>query len=493
MSDLPFGFSMPNDPDDESGRRSGDSGSGAGSGGPGGGDPGTPGGFPFGDPQQMAQMLRQFADMMSAQSAPGEQQQSPSGSVNWEMAKNIARHTVSQKGDSSVGAHDYAKVQEALRLADLWTNEATSLPSGVHTMQAWSRSEWVEKTMPTWSKLCEPLTRRLVESMGQNMPEEMQSMAGPLMGMVQQMGGMLVGQQAGQAIGELAGEVVGSTDVGLPLAGEGTAALLPDGVTAFGEGLGIPEDEVRLYLAARETALHRLFGHVPWLRAHVFSLVEDYARGMSFDMSGLEEKLGQIDIANPEALQEALSGGEGEGLFQPQETQQQKASLARLETTLALVEGWLSVVVGSAVNERLPQSAALAEATRRRRATGGPAEHTFATLVGLELRPRRLREAAALWTALQEARGIEGRDALWEHPDLMPSSEDLDDPQGFVHGRGESADELDISQFTDGSGADRAPGRTDQAGQADQPDPRPDQGDDRKEGPGGGGSGEGSA
>ncbi|MFD0774067.1 zinc-dependent metalloprotease, partial [Streptomonospora algeriensis] len=460
---------------------------GPGGGGPGGGEPGMPGGdFPFGDPQQMAQMLRQFADMMAAQSSPGEQQ-SESGSVNWDMAKNIARHTVSQKGDSSVGANDYAKVQEALRLADLWADEATALPSGVHTMQAWSRAEWIEKTMPTWSKLCEPMTRRLVESMGQNLPEEMQSMAGPLMGMVRQMGGMLVGQQAGQAIGELAGEVVGTTDVGLPLAGEGTAALLPDGVAAWGEGLGIPEDEIRLYLAAREVALNRLFGHVPWLRGHVFSLVEEYARGISFDMSGLEEKLGQVDIANPEALQEILSGGEGEGLFQPQDTPQQKASLARLETTLALVEGWLSVVVDSAVADRLPQSAALAEATRRRRATGGPAEHTFATLVGLELRPRRLRDAAALWSALEEARGMDGRDAVWEHPDLLPSGEDLDDPDGFVHGRGDSeADGIDISHFTGGSRDAPEESSGDERAEGD--------GDDgRGDGTGSGGTGGGSA
>ncbi|NYI97935.1 putative hydrolase [Streptomonospora nanhaiensis] len=461
MSDLPFGFSMPNDPDDESGRRSGDSGSGAGSGGPGGGvpgggDPGMPGGFPFGDPQQMAQMLRQFADMMAAQSSPSGQQ-AESGSVNWDTAKNIARHTVSQKGDASVGAHDYAKVQEALQLADLWTNEATVLPSGVHTTQAWSRAEWVEKTMPTWSRLCAPLTARLVESMGQNLPGEVQSMAGPLVGMVRQMGGMLVGQQAGQAIGELAGEVVGSTDVGVPLAGEGTAALLPDGVRAFGEGLGIPQDEIRLYLAAREVALHRLFGHVPWLRAHVFSLVEEYANGMSFDMSALEERLGSVDLGNPEALQEALSGADGEGLFQPQDTPQQKASLARLETTLALVEGWLSVVVDDSVNGRLPHAAALGEAIRRRRATGGPAEHTFATLVGLELRPRRLREAAALWRALTDARGAQGRDAVWEHPDLMPGSDDLDNPEPFVQGRSDSdVGELDISRFTESAEADEA-------------------------------------
>jgi hypothetical protein len=51
--------------------------------------------------------------------------------------------------------------------------------------------------------------------------------------------------------------------------------------------------------------------------------------------------------------------------------------------------------------------------------------------VGLELRPRRLREAATLWASLKEERGTEGRDAIWHHPDLLPTGEDLDDPQGF--------------------------------------------------------------
>ena len=85
----------------------------------------------------------------------------------------------------------------------------------------------------------------------------------------------------------------------------------------------------------------------------------------------------------------------------------------------------------------------LAEAIRRRRATGGPAERTFATLVGLELRPRRLREAAAIWQGLTEARGVDGRDALWAHPDLLPAADDLENPDTFVHGQ----PELDISDL----------------------------------------------
>lgn len=199
MNDLPFDFSMSNGPDDESGRGPNDPGSGAGGSGSGGGFPHMPpGGFPFGDPQQIAQMLRHFADMMSAaQPASGSGQESSASGINWAAATNIARHVVSQHDDPSIGPVDYAHVQEALRLADLWLNEVTALPSGLHTMEAWSRSEWVEKTVPTWAKLCEPLTSRIVETMGQHLPEEMAAVAGPLLGMFRQIGGALVGPAGG--------------------------------------------------------------------------------------------------------------------------------------------------------------------------------------------------------------------------------------------------------------------------------------------------------
>ena len=138
--------------------------------------------------------------------------------------------------------------------------------------------------------------------------------------------------------------------------------------------------------------------------------------------------MGRVDPTDPESMQEIAL----EGIFTPEDTPQQKAALARLETALALVEGWVCHVVDRASAERLPNVVRLAEAFRRRRAAGGPAEQTFAALVGLELRPRRLREAAALWAALTEHRGVAGRDALWGHPDLLPSDEDFADPEAFA-------------------------------------------------------------
>ncbi|MEU8341304.1 putative hydrolase [Actinomadura meyerae] len=461
MSDTPFGFNRPGNGDDDD-------------------RPQDPFKGMGGDMAQFADMLHRFADMIGAQGAGG----GGGGPLNWDLAKNIARHTVVEQGDPSVVDAERRQVEEALRLADLWLDERTTLPAGIRTPRAWSRSEWIEQTIPVWAKVCDPIATRMVESMGGalgggDIPADVQAMAGPLIGMVKQMAGAMVGGQAGQALGALAREVTGSADVGLPLAPDGVGALLPAGVEAFGAGLEVSDDEVRLYLALREAAHQRLFTHVPWLRSHLLGAVEEYARGITVDLSGIEQAVQGLDLSNPEAIQEALGG---EIQLQPEETPRQKAALARLETALALVEGWVDTVVNEAAEGRLPGSVKLAEAVRRRRATGGPAERTFATLVGLELRPRRLREAAVLWRSLGEARGMRGRDAVWDHPDLLPTADDLDDPDGFVHGR----DEIEGLSDLDWSDLTKAPEEGEKPDDESPDDKGPDEKGPDGEGPGGG-------
>ena len=460
----PFGFGPPGRPGDDDPNSGG--GQGPGGQGPFGfgfGGPGGPG--DAGNPNQFADALRQFADLLSYTGGP----------VNWDLARNLARHAIVAKGDPSVLANERAAVTDAVRLADLWLDNVTTFPSGIRKIEAWSQSEWLESTFPVWSSLCDPIAAKAVDAMGSmmafdpttvdnDMPADMKAMLQGMGGfsalapMMRQLGGAMLGGQIGTAIGELAGDMATSTDIGLPLAPEGTAALLPHGVTAFGEGLSVDISEVRLFLALREAAHHRLFGHVPWLRQHLLGAVEAYAAGITVDMSKLRDTLPELDMTNPEeALREALSG---EGLFRPEDTPQQKIALARLETALALVEGWVATVVAAAAESRLVHAAALAEAIRRRRASGGPAERTFATLVGLELRPRMLREATALWAEITRARGTDGRDALWAHPDLLPTAEDLENPDAFLSGSTGTDDlDLDIADLEDGGDAGHEPGQ----------------------------------
>jgi len=425
VTDVPFGFGFgPHRDEPEGSSESGSSGSGDLPFGPGFGLPG--GGIPD-DLAGKAPLFAALQQMLSQQSGP----------VNWDLAKQMAVSALAA-GHRAPTPVERTQVAEAIRLADHWLDPATPLPSGVTGIESWSRVEWVERTLPAWSQLCDPVASRVVGAMSQMVPEEAAAEAGPLLGMVGQVGGLMFGAQVGQALAKLASEVLTSTDVGLPLGPAGVAALLPDNVAAFGQGLELPADEVRLFLALREAAHHRLFKHVPWLRQLLFDAVDAYARGITVDREAIERAMSEVNPEDPESMQRALQGG----MFEPSVTPDQQAALARLETLLALVEGWVDDVVATAAVDRLPGAEALRETLRRRRATGGPAEQTFATLVGLELRPRRLREAATLWRTLREQRGAEGRDELWRHPDLLPSADDLDDPEGFIRRSGETG-ELD--------------------------------------------------
>jgi len=349
------------------------------------------------------------------------------GPVNWNLAIDTARKTAAAEPDPSPDRGAQTRVADALRLADHWLDETTSLPSGITTTAAWSRADWIEETTAVWRVLVEPVAEHVVGAMGDALPEEARTMAGPLIGMIGKAGGAMFGSQVGQALGGLAGDVLTASDIGLPLGPAGKAALLPHNVAEFAAGLDVSEDDVLLYLALREAAHQRLFAHVPWLRAHLISAVEDFGRGVTIDISGIEQSLSGLDPNDPAAIQDAINGG----LFEPKKTPAQEAALQRLETTLALVEGWVDEVVGQAAAPRMPDAGKLQEAIRRRRAAGGPAEETFAALVGLELRPRRLRDASALWGSLRKRQGTEARDAVWAHPDLLPSAADLDDPLGF--------------------------------------------------------------
>ncbi len=386
------------------------------------------------DPAVLQQMVGQVQRLMAA---GGDEP------VNWEMAHELARQQAGAGGDPSLGDAERRAVGEAFLVAELWLDAATDLPASGTEPRAWSRADWVEATLPTWRTLTEPIATSLATALAHALDHTVRDGMGveaegfDVGAMVRRLGQMVFGLQVGQAVGTLSREVFGATDTGLPLLAAPHPVLVPRNVAAFGEDLDVPADELRLFLAVREAAATRLVAHVPWLRAHLLGAVESYARGITIDMSQLEEAISSIDPTDPAALQDALSSG----VFGPQTTDAQQAALDRLETSLALVEGWVDEVSAAAVAPHLPHAVALREMLRRRRAAGGPAEQTLATLVGLQLRPRRLRDAARLWAAIAAERGQSGRDAAWTHPDLMPGAADLDDPAGYATRQRAAADE----------------------------------------------------
>jgi putative hydrolase len=358
--------------------------------------------------------------------------QNSSDGINWGLATEQAKGLAARSAVPATPAEQSA-LEQALHVAALWLDETTDIAALTVAPVLLTRAGWTEATMPVWTQLAEPVAASIADALTgvleEQAPEELLGQLGNAGQLMRNVGGTLFAMQLGQVVGQLAGEVVSGGDVGIPLLDgeQRQAALVAQNVDAFAAGLDIPVDEVRLYLAVRELAHARLFRHAKWLRLHLLTQITDFARGIRIDTDRLEQLAADFDPSNPEELRNAVTSG----ALIPPKSEDQLAALARLETMLALIEGWVDVVTAAATT-RLPKAGAIAETVRRRRASGGPAESAFATLVGLELRPRRLREAAAMWQAVQDAVGGEARDSLWAHPDIVPGDAEIDDPAALV-------------------------------------------------------------
>ena len=364
--------------------------------------------------------------------------------------RDTAKKTVLLKGSAPVGANDAAKIVEAFSIAELWLNDVVYFPqSELIGNSALARTDWVDSTLAGWQVSVEPLalglttaiSELLQESAGgsENLSTEdsMQIPVGMIATLLRSFIGSLIATQLGQSIGGLAGTATGIHDVGLPLVDPAYPALVPQNIEEWAQDLSIPIDEVRIFHALRESAGARLFSHNPWLVSYIRSAISDYGKGIHIDIAAIQSKAqeifeasnldsGEFDPTNPESFTMALN----EGIFTPEETPAQREALTKLETVLALVDGWSEEVVALAAGDRLPNLSALQETLRRRRATSAPTQQLFANLFGLEVSPRLAREASAFWHSVGKLRDIQSRDQIWSG--ILPTASDLLTPEIYL-------------------------------------------------------------
>ncbi len=380
------------------------------------------------------------------------------GSVDWDSARDSVKRTI--KNDLVVTDRDLQTMKIATELADLWLDSATAFPPSAANFELLTKQQWVDQTFESWKSIVEPVAEGVSGAMtgllpnGQDggkieIPEEFISglpdevaanlretlastdfaaLTAPIMAMAKSMGATMYGAQFGEALGNMSNEVLSATDIGIPLTDNQVSGYVASNVNEFSKSLEIDESDVRIYIALRERAHSRLFANAPWLSSQILAAISAYAKGVRIDTSRIQDAIAGIDPSNPESIQSSITPD----LFEPVLTDAQKQAHQRLEQLLALIEGWVSCVVTQAISNRLASSTALDEAFRRRRAAGGPAEKLFGGLIGLELRPKRMREANNLWQELTELKGQTERDDIWQHPDLLPSLDDLADVSGYL-------------------------------------------------------------
>lgn len=401
------------------------------------------------DPEALAKIAGLVGDqkpeelLAALQNAIASWQNSPDRSqgVDWHLAATAAKKQAS-KASRAIDSADQQKITEAFTLANLWLSDATEISELANEPKLLTRELWVDDALPLYKALADPIASKmstaLSDALRENAPNQMDANLDALTSMMQAAGGAMFAMQLGQALGNLAGETLTASDLGLSIFTEPRAGFVVQNLLDFIAELELDESAALIFFAVRESALARLFKHSRWLRDQVVSQITSYASDLKADLDRLTQLVEEAEINETVDLSQLV---EKHQLIK-ERTPEQERALASIETLLALIEGWVDVVSAEAT-KRLPQSAAIAEAIRRRRATGGPAEKTFATLLGLELRPRQMREAAVMWQVLTDHLGQAGRDSLWVHPDQLPTAEDIANPQDLLNRLRGGNDDLD--------------------------------------------------
>lgn len=375
-----------------------------------------------------------------------------------EVIREVAKKFIQTHGNQPIGANDQAKCEEALSIANTWLNQATVFPIFTPEHAAINPLDWLNLTIEGWHSTFEPLaagltgavTKLIEEATSAIQPDSLDSLdssnnpqaqmashLGPMGQILRTFIGSMLATQMGQTIGALASATKGAHDAALPITSNSKPSLLPQALRKFGENLEIPETEIAIFFALREVAIARLFESNPWLVSYMKVAIAEYGKGIRIDLDAIQrqaeetmrnmENSGQsFDPQNPESFTIALNNG----LFTPEESPQQTAALEKLETTLALIDGWVEDVITVAAENLLPSLASLSESLRRERVSNSPIQQLFKALFNLEVSPKRSREALNFWREIRIKRTIEIRDKVWSG--LLPTEKELLNPMEFI-------------------------------------------------------------
>jgi putative hydrolase len=383
----------------------------------------------------------------------------PDGPVDWQLATRIALQ-VAADGDRQPTETEEARAREALELAEHWL-DASPLPAppDAGRLVVASRQEWVNAAVVAMKPLVDPVARASTDAMvelARDQLGQLGDLAGedasalppelaPLQGLLAQlasgdpgelvrpMGAVLAGLQAGQILGQLSRALLGQYDLGIPTAPRSTALVLAGNVADAFDGWELDATEVAVVLALHEAAMRRLYHAVPWLEAHVQSLVARFAAGTVVDTERLEEVtrelMAGVDPEDPEALEAAMQRASG---FHLEPTADQRRVLERLQGVVCLVGAWARHEVARVAGERLPSLGAIAEVQRRRRAERGDGDDLLASLLGLDLQPDDETVGERFVVAVEAALGPEGLRRALEHPENLPDTTELADPSAWL-------------------------------------------------------------
>jgi putative hydrolase len=353
---------------------------------------------------------------------------SGAGPVNWELARQIGIAMASWNRDDPIPSEeDRRGLEDTVRAAELHVSDFTGLtaPGDVAPVLAFRRGQWVEANVQELKELVEPSAVRasdaFAKAQAEDAPAEAAQMAQAVIG---QIAPLLLGAQAGTVLGTLGQRALGQYDVGVPRTGSHRLYFVVPNIAQFERDWSVHPVEFRAWVALHEV-VHRFALERAWTYGHLLALVRDYSSTLEIDVTGLRERLEQLDPSNPEAMQSLFESGEG--LFGQELDPEQRLKLARVQAFMAVSEGYGDHVTHTLGQRMLTSLSQIEEAAGRAREADVD-DPLFARLLGIPMERALYRKGREFCDRVAEQTDEATLSRMWEGPDSLPSMPELEEP-----------------------------------------------------------------
>jgi coenzyme F420 biosynthesis associated uncharacterized protein len=338
--------------------------------------------------------------------------------VDWSLARQVARLAAGSGGEGGADPDIAAVCSEMERHVAEYTRLETATP--VPAPELLSRAEWASINLDALAGLLDPVAERL---------ERRMEFAGPLAGALKAGASATVAAEAGLVMGYVSTRVLGQYELSL-LGGDAPPRLLfvaPNVRKAVRE-LDVEPDAFHRWICAHELTHVFQFQGVPWLREHMSGLVSEYLSSVDvrIDRGAAGGLPSMPDLSR---LVETFREG---GLAALVQTREQRALMARVQSAMAVIEGYSEHVMDAIAQEAIPGHEKLRKAMDERRRSRSAPERIVERLLGLDIKLRQYELGKRFCDAVAAEAGMEGLNRVWGSPEALPSAEELEAPDTWL-------------------------------------------------------------
>jgi coenzyme F420 biosynthesis associated uncharacterized protein len=325
--------------------------------------------------------------------------------IDWSLAATVARGVsgLQPAGDPAPFEQLEGPAAESHRLVSTYTGLTTAqLPDA----EAVGRPEWIDANLQSMRGVLEPAAQRV----GGSIPL--------LSGAV----GGLLAIEAGAISGFLAGRVLGQYEFPV-LDPEAPARLLfvAPNLAHAAQTMEADTDQLLRWVALHETTHALQFGGVPWLRAHLAGIVQEFLGGLEVDPARL------LQLPDLSDLRGLVDKVREDGIVALGLSPERRALLERAQAFMALLEGYAEHVMDAVGAQLLPDLPELRAAMERRRGEKSGFLRLLEKLIGMDLKLRQYEQGKAFCDAVVSLGGIEALNRAWTGPEALPELSELDD------------------------------------------------------------------